>query len=317
MKIIGTGSALPEQIVTNEDLTKFLDTSDEWIVSHTGIRERRVLDRESVNDIGTLAARRALEDAGLALEELDLLICSNVASDYFTPGPACFIAGALGFSGQTLDINGACTGFLQALDIADAYLRAGKARNVLIVAAEKPSYLADWTDRATCVLFGDGAGAVVLQNSEPSGCIATCIATQPNEDFLNMPTPAGNCPFTHREGAGGYLRMNGQEVYRFAVSSCVRDLRAVCEKANVSLEEVDWFLLHQANQRILNAAQTRLKQPKEKFPGNIERLGNTSSACIPLLLDEMRRDGRLREGQLVALSAFGAGLTHGAALLRI
>lgn len=165
MKIIGTGSALPEQIVTNEDLTKFLDTSDEWIVSHTGIRERRVLDRESVNDIGTLAARRALEDAGLALEELDLLICSNVASDYFTPGPACFIAGALGFSGQTLDMNGACTGFLQALDIADAYLRAGKARNVLIVAAEKPSYLADWTDRATCVLFGDGAGAVVLQNS--------------------------------------------------------------------------------------------------------------------------------------------------------
>ena len=317
MKIIGTGSALPAQRVTNADLMKFLDTSDEWIVSHTGIRERRVTDAESVAELGALAARRALEAAGVRAEDLDLLLCTNVASDFFTPGPACLIAGALGYAGQTLDVNGACTGFIQAVDIADAYFRAGKAERILLVAAEKPTYLADWADRATCVLFGDGAGAVLLQKSERAGCIATCLATQPNAEFLNMPTPLGNCPFTHREEGPRYLQMNGQEVYRFAVSACVKDLRAVCEKAGVALEDVDWFLLHQANQRILNAAQTRLKQPREKFPGNIERLGNTSSACIPLLLDEMMRDGRMREGQLVALSAFGAGLTHGAALLRI
>lgn len=317
MRIIGTGSALPEQVITNNDLTKFLDTSDEWIVSHTGIRERHVLSQETVSDLGAQAARRALEDAGLGVEDIDLFICSSVSSDYVTPGLACVIAEEVGFSGLTLDINGACTGFLQAIDISDAYMRAGKVKNVLIVAAEKPTALADWTDRATCVLFGDGAGAVVLQSCEPSGCIATSLATQPHAEFLYMATPKGNCPFTHEADRERYLQMNGQEVYRFAVSSCVRDLRAVCEKAGVPMEQVDWFLLHQANQRILNAAQARLKLPQEKFPGNIERLGNTSSACIPMLLDEMRRDGRLQEGQLVALSAFGAGLTHGAALLRI
>lgn len=317
MKIIGTGSALPEQIIKNEDLTAFLDTSDEWIVSHTGIRQRRVLKEESVNDLALQAARRALEDAGVGVEDIDLILVSNVASDYVTPGPACFLAGGLGYSGQTLDINGACTGFIHALDVADAYLKAGKVNTILIVAAEKPTYLADWTDRATCVLFGDGAGAVVLRSSEDSGCIATLIGTQFNAEFLNMPNPSGNCPFTKSGNPGSFLQMNGQEVYRFAVSACVSDLKAVAQKAGYALEDIDWFLLHQANQRILNAAQLRLKQPKEKFPGNIERLGNTSSACIPMLMDEMRRDGRLKEGQLVALSAFGAGLTHGAAILRI
>ena len=185
-----------------------------------------------------------------------------------------------------------------------------------VVAAEKPSFLADWNDRSTCVLFGDGSGAVVLEKGGDGACLATHLATEFNDAFLCMPGPVSNSPFT-APGKTGKLSMNGQEVYRFAVSSCVSDLRAVCDQAGVSLEQVDWFLLHQANQRILNAAQLRLKQPKEKFPGNIARCGNTSSACIPLLLDEMRRDGRLRDGQLVALSAFGAGLTHGAALLRI
>jgi 3-oxoacyl-[acyl-carrier-protein] synthase-3 len=317
MKIIGTGSALPEQVVSNDDLTKFLDTSDEWIVSHTGIHERRVLKEGTVTGLAVEAAKKALAAAKVSAEDLDLLLCSNVVSDHVTPALGCFIAGGIGYGGQTLDVNGACTGFIKALDIADTYFAAGKARRILLVAAEKPTYLADWTDRATCVLFGDGAGAVVLEKTNPSGCLATHLATQFNADFLNMPTPPTNCPFTDNKGREGYMYMNGQEVYRFAVSSCVKDLTLVAEKAGLSLSQIDWFLLHQANQRILGAAQARLKQPAEKFPGNIGRLGNTSSACIPILLDEMARDGRLQEGQIVAFSAFGAGLTHGAAILRI
>ncbi len=317
MKIIGTGSALPEQVVTNEELTKFLDTSDEWIVSHTGIQERRILKEGTVAGLAIEAAQRAMEAAGVAAEDIDLILCSNVVSDFVTPALGCFIAGGIGYGGQTLDVNGACTGFIKALDIADSYFAAGKAKRILVVAAEKPTYLADWTDRATCVLFGDGAGAVVLERTNESGCLATHLATQFNADFLNMPTPPTNCPFTQNKGREGYMYMNGQEVYRFAVSSCVKDLTLVAKKAGLALSEIDWFLLHQANQRILNAAQLRLKQPGEKFPGNIGRLGNTSSACIPILLDEMTRDGRLKEGQIVAFSAFGAGLTHGAAILRI
>lgn len=316
MKIIGSGSALPEQVVTNDDLSRILDTSDEWIVSHTGIRERHIIKEETLAELATAAAQRALQDAGLTAEQLDLIICTSVLSDCVTPGSACFVAGGIGYHGKTLDVNGACTGFIKALDVADAYFAAGKAQRILLVAAEKPSFLADWNDRSTCVLFGDGSGAVVLEKGGDGACLATHLATEFNDAFLCMPGPVSNSPFT-APGKTGKLSMNGQEVYRFAVSSCVSDLRAVCDQAGVSLEQVDWFLLHQANQRILNAAQLRLKQPKEKFPGNIARCGNTSSACIPLLLDEMRRDGRLRDGQLVALSAFGAGLTHGAALLRI
>ena len=317
MKIIGSGSALPDQVVTNDDLCKILDTSDEWIVTHTGISSRRILKDETVYELGALAAKRALEEANADAESVDLMICSNVISDHVTPAPGCFIAGALGYTGQTLDINGACTGFLKALDVADSAIRAGKARRVLIVAAEQPSALCDWTDRSSCILFGDGAGAVLLEDFGEGECLSTVLRTEFNAEFLNVEMPANNNPFSERKGEGRWLQMNGQEVYRFAVSSCVSDLNEAAQKAGVALESVDWFLLHQANQRILNAARTRLHLPKEKFPGNIATCGNTSSACIPLLIDEMRKDGRLRDGQTIALSAFGAGLTHGAAVLRL
>ncbi|MDD6262476.1 MAG: beta-ketoacyl-ACP synthase 3 [Clostridiales bacterium] len=316
MKIIGSGSALPRQVVTNEMLTQILDTSDEWIVSHTGIRERHIIKDERLSDLAAQAAQAALEDAKLTVGDLDLVMCTNVISDCITPGPACFVAGALGFDGLTLDVNGACTGFIQALDIADTYFRANKARRILVVAAEKPTHLADWSDRSLCVLFGDGAGAVVLEKGEESGLLAAHFGAQFSDEFLIMPSKRSNCPYTDDPYREGYMYMNGQEVYRFAVSSCISDLQTVSQKSGIPLESIDWFLLHQANQRILNAARVRLKLPEERFPGNIERLGNTSSACIPLLIDEMRRDGRLRTGQLVAMSAFGAGLSHGAAILK-
>ena len=177
MKIIGSGSALPEQVVTNDDLSRILDTSDEWIVSHTGIRERHIIKEETLAELATAAAQRALQDAGLTADQLDLIICTSVLSDCVTPGSACFVAGGIGYHGKTLDVNGACTGFIKALDVADAYFAAGKAQRILLVAAEKPSFLADWNDRSTCVLFGDGSGAVVLEKGGDGACLAIHLAT--------------------------------------------------------------------------------------------------------------------------------------------
>lgn len=317
MKIIGTGSALPSQRVTNGMLESFLDTDDQWIVSHTGIRERRIIKNERLSALAASACSKALRDAELGPEDVDLIICSSVMSDCITPGLSCFLAGALGYEGLTLDVNGACTGFLHALDVAHSYFSSGKAERILVCAAEKPSHLADWSDRATCVLFGDGAAAAVLEKSHPDGLLASVFGTEFNGEVLAMPSKRSSCPFTDDPFEEGFMKMNGQEVYRFAVNACVSDLTAVTEKAGVGLSDVGLFLLHQANSRILSAARSRLGLPKERFPENISLLGNTSSACIPLLIDQLRREKRLIPGQTVALSAFGAGLTHGAMLLRI
>jgi len=317
MKITGSGSALPAQRITNDMLGEFLDTSDQWITSHTGIKESRVIKNERLSDLASRACRLALEDAKVKAEDIDLVICSNVISDCVTPGLSCFIAGAIGYRGLCLDINGACTGFIQALDLAHSYFSAGKARRILVCAAEKPTHLADWTDRATCVLFGDGAGAVVLEKGRTEACPASVFGTEFNDEFLIMPSKRSTCPFTDDPYSEGFMYMNGQEVYRFAVNACVSDITAAAEKAGIALGDIDLFLLHQANSRIMTAARTRLKLPVEKFPENVSYLGNTSSACIPLLIDSLRRENKLFPGQTLALSAFGAGLTHGAMILKI
>ena len=317
MKIAGTGRALPKQVVTNAQLTEILDTSDEWIVSHTGIRERRILSEETLEDIAFAAANAALDDAQLTGADMDLILCCNMIATHLTPGLGCLVAGAVNAACPVLDINGACTGFVQALDVADSYLRAGKARRILIVAAEKATYLADWTDRATCVLFGDGAGAVVVEGDGAGLLMASTLKTESNIQFLNAVLPPSRCPYTKAAQPESALYMNGQEVYRFAVSACIRDLNFVIEQAGITMDDVDCYLLHQANSRILEAARTRLRQPAEKFPTNIARLGNTSSACIPILLSEMRDEGKLHEGMTLAFAAFGAGLSHGAALLTL
>ena len=314
MRILGTGSALPERIVTNEELTQFLDTSDEWIRTRTGIRERRVMSDETLAGMGAEAGRRALENAGLGAEELDMILCTTLQGDTATPGLGCLIQKELNASCPCIDVNGACAGFVYALDMADAYITSGKARNILIISAEELTRLADWTDRSTCVLFGDGAGAVVAGPGE--GLMATRLTTDSNRDVLYACPAPGNNPFRTTKRPFVPLKMAGQDVYKFAVATSADDIRKVAEQAGVAAEEIDHFVLHQANLRIVEAVARRLKVETERFPHNIERTGNTSSASVPILLDELNRSGALRPGQLLALSAFGAGLSTGACILR-
>ena len=314
MRILGTGSALPALTGTNDDLAKFLDTSDEWIRTHTGIESRQVITDETLLQLAARAANAALENAGLTSADIDYLLCSTVQADTVTPSLGCVLQAEIGAACPALDINGACAGFLYALDLADALLKAGKAARVLVVCAEGMSRMVDWSDRSTCVLFGDGAGAAVVDGGE--GLLATRLTSAGDATFLNMHPSPGNSPFATSHLPMRALYMDGPEIYRFAVSHSVKDLRAVCEAAGVALEDVDHFLLHQANKRIIDAARVRLKQPEEKFPLNVQVRGNTSSASVPILLDEVSRAGRLRPGDILAMSAFGAGLTTGACVLR-
>lgn len=313
MRILGTGSALPAYTLTNDRLTEFLDTSDAWISTRTGIRTRQIITNETLLDLGAQAARRALENAGLDVGDIDYLLCSTVQADTVTPSLACVLQKEIGANCPGVDINGACAGFIYALDLADAYLRAGKARRMLIVCAEGMSRLADWTDRSTCVLFGDGAGAAVVDGGE--GLFRARLFCDGNAEPLNIRPNPGNSPFATETVPMRGLYMDGPEIYRFAVSHSTADLKAVIEAAGLNLDAVDHYLLHQANMRIVNAVRARLKQPEEKFPANVSVRGNCSSASIPILLDEQNRAGRFRAGDLLALSAFGAGLTTGACVL--
>jgi 3-oxoacyl-[acyl-carrier-protein] synthase-3 len=313
MKILATGSAVPERVVTNDDLAAFLDTSDQWIRTRTGICQRRVADRP-LEFLAAQAAQNALEASGLQAGQLDLILCSNVLSRYVAPGLGCIVAGLIGAQCPCLDINGACAGFLYALELAQAQLQTGRYQRVLIVCAEEPSSAVDWTDRATCVLFGDAAAAaIVTGDGEPARFL---MRAQANREVLYALRDAGNCPYEKENPQAQPLWMNGQEVYKFAVHAAAQDIRALCQGQKIVPEAVNWFLLHQANARILEAVRMRLAQPQEKFPSNIDRYGNTSSAGLPLLIDELNRAGTLRRGDLVAMSAFGAGLTTGACLMR-
>lgn len=316
MRILGTGSALPAYTLTNEQLTQFLDTSDEWIRTRTGIQTRQVLSDETLLELAVQAAQRALEDAKIDAGELDYILCSTVQGDWVTPSMGCLIQNALKANCPAVDINGACAGFIYALDLADAYLKAGKAQKMLIISAEAMTRIVDWTDRSTCVLFGDGAGAAVVDAGE--GMFESLLTSDGNAVPLHLQTPPGNSPFAVRENAPQkpyYLYMDGPEIYRFAVSHSAADLKNLTERVGIKLDQIRYFLLHQANKRILDSVRVRLKQPEEKFPCNIEKRGNCSSACIPILLDELNRAGEFKKGDLLAMSAFGAGLTTGACLL--
>ena len=314
MRILGTGSALPAHTLTNDDLSKFLDTSDEWIRTHTGIRSRQVITDETLLQLAARAANAALENAGLVAADIDYILASSVLPDTITPSLGCLLQAEIGANCPALDVNAACAGFLYALDLADALTSSGKANRVLVVCAEGMTRMVDWTDRSTCVLFGDGAGAAVVDGGE-GGLMATLLTSQGDVTHLNMYPDPGNSPFATCRVPARALHMDGPEIYKFAVSHSVSDLRAVCEKAGVALNDIDHFLLHQANKRIIDAARVRLKQPIEKFPMNVEVRGNTSSASVPILLDEVNRAGRLHAGDKLAMSAFGAGLTTGACVL--
>ena len=313
MRILGTGSALPKKVVKNDDLAAFLDTNDEWISTRTGIRERRVLSDETIQSLAERAGALALRSAGVAPEEIDFVLVSTVQAETLTPALACDIQPALGLKCMGLDLNGGCTGFIAALAVAEGLIAAGRAKKILVISAEALSRFADWTDRSTCVLFGDAAGACVVGEGE--GVKDIRFVGEPRRDVLCGTTPPGNSPFAVDPQPAQYLKMQGQEVYKFAVSHSFKDIREMLGYHDLQPEDIDFYVLHQANMRILEAVRARLKVAPERFPHNIERTGNTSSATVPVLLDELNRAGKLKPGCRVILNAFGAGLCTGTALV--
>ena len=313
--IIGTGSAHPSSSVTNDDLAEIMDTSDEWIYSRTGIKSRYVCTDETITDVAAAAAQSALENAGISADELDGIICPTMSSDYFTPSLACCIQRRIGAHCPAFDLNAACTGFIYALDAADGFFARGRAKKMLVVAGENMSKLLDWHDRSTCCLFGDGAGAVVL--AEGDGLLSIHIAARGDEQTMFVPSVSGNSPFMlNRKPDQLGLIWNGQDVYRFAVGEMTEQLKAGIEDAGLKPEDVTWVLPHQANLRIIDTAIKHLGIPSERFLTNIEHYGNTSSAAIPILMDEFNRKGTFHRGDILALVAFGGGLTSGSCLIR-
>lgn len=314
MKIIGTGSAIPKMEVTNEMLTGFLDTSDEWISTRTGIKSRRVLSTgEDITELSIQASLKALENAHICADDLDYIICHNVANDHKTPALACVIQGAINANCPCVDMNGACTGYIFALDFANSLMKAGRARNVLIVCAEQMSKLADWSRRESCILFGDGAGATIVSN-EGEECEIS-LSTQ-YSDALYCYAETIDTPFDKQGKKYDKLTMKGKEVFKLAVQNSANDIMHVLEKAKMKADDVKYFVLHQANLRILDSIRSQMNQPEEKFPHNIEKRGNTSSASIPLLLDEMNQNNRIKSGDTLVFSAFGAGFSSGACLIK-
>lgn len=314
-QILGTGSFMPEKIVTNEDLSHMVDTSDEWIMKRIGVRRRHVCTTETVTDLGAEASRRALEDAGVKPEELDLIIAATISADSISPGLGGMVQQRLGAHCPAFDMNVACPGFLFAMDVAAGFFARKTVKKVLVVSAERMSGLLDWTDRSTCCIFGDGAGAAVL--GEGDAYLASELHTQGGDDIINIPTWWNNSPFYERELLRNKVNMEGQATYKFAVTSMVGDIKSVMGKAGITGEQVKAVIPHQANYRIINEARRRLPEiAPERFLINIEEYGNTSSASEPILLDEAYRKGMFQPGDYIVLSAFGGGLSSAACVVR-
>lgn len=318
--IKGTGSAVPKRRVTNEELSGIVDTSDEWIVSRTGIRARHIAVEETTGSLAVEAAQKALIDAGVKAQELDLIIASTVTPDWFLPNLACEVQAAIGAEHAAgFDVNAACSGFLFALNTAAMYLKGSQAKKALVIGAETLSKIVDWKDRSTCVLFGDGAGAVVVCAEESEERRGILSVVQGSDGTRGGALKCGgrplNNPFAAHDAQTPYVSMDGQEVYRFAVRTVPKVIRQATELAGFALDEIDLFLLHQANVRILNAAAKQLAQPMEKFPVNLPEYGNLSAASVPVLLDWVRRQGRIRPGSRLALAGFGAGMTWSGAVV--
>lgn len=312
--IKGTGSAVPEYVLTNEKLSTMVDTSDEWISTRTGIKERHICVKETLLDLATSASRDALEEAQMRPAELDYIICTTVQGDYITPPLACLVQKELGATCPAFDVNAACTGFLFALDLAQGYFDTGKAKNILVVSAENMSKFANWTDRSTCVLFGDAAGAVVLSKGE--GLLSIKLTTTGDNELITIGGNQGNSPFAEKEETYPYLYMKGPDVYKFAVASMCNDLKDVVREAGLQMEDITHIIPHQANARIIATAKQKLKLREDQIVCYIDQYGNTSSSSVPLAIDRLNRDGNLRHGDIIALCAFGGGLTTGACIIR-
>ena len=322
--ILGTGSFAPAGILTNAELSKRMDTSDEWIVTRTGIRERRIAGPgEATSDMAVQAAAAALADAKLAPADIDLLVVATITPDLAMPATACIIQAKLGIpsTAACFDLNAACSGFLYGLDTACAMIASGRYRHALVIGVEKLSTIVDWKDRTTCVLFGDGAGAVVIgPSTQPGiGLIGTRLgAFGESVDLLHIPGGGSNAPATAASIAAGNhtIKMKGKEVFKLAVRVMEESARDILEQHGLQADQIACVIPHQANLRIIEAIAQYLELPLDRFFINVDRYGNTSAASIPLALDEARRAGRIKPGDLTLLVAFGAGLTYGSALIR-
>lgn len=333
-RIIGTGSALPERILTNSDIENLVDTSDTWIRERTGITERRIAGKqESTSKLAITAGQRALSDAKIKAEDLDFIILATFTPSSFMPNDACLVQAALGASHAIcFDINAACSGFLFALQTAHAYICAGMARHILVIGSENTSKIIDWSDRGTCILFGDGAGAVILSASDSfehgildfesgsdgsRGNVLTLSGYRESSLCLsydkNSPCPPDKSEEISSKSE--FLKMDGQEVFKFAVRKVPEMILSLTKRNHLLPEEIDWYLLHQANARIINAVAKRLSLPLSRFPNNLSSYGNTSAASIPILLDECKKSNTFLPGQKLVLSGFGGGLTWGSCLL--
>lgn len=359
IKIKGTGSAVPKLRVTNDDLSKLMDTSDEWIRSRTGIGARHLAVEETTTGLAVAAAKEALKDAEMTAEELDLIIAATVTADKFLPNLSCEVQSALGAKNAVaFDLNAACSGFLFALNTVQMYLENGVYKKALVIGAETLSKIMDWNDRSTCVLFGDGAGAAVVEaeledensagnqddvvdskvnckmaQADDADSRTNCKAMQPGAanksgilsmvqgsdgargEVLRCDNRPVNNPFAVNDTKLSYVSMNGQEVYKFAVKTVPKVIEEAVKKAGLEVEDIDLFVLHQANLRIIESVAKRLHQPMEKFPTNLEECGNISAASVPILLDNINKHGMICEGKKIVLAGFGAGLTWGATVL--
>ena len=315
-KIIGIGSYVPDTVVTNQDLMKFLDTDDAWIRERTGICERRVSKDMGTCGLAIEAAKRAIDDAGIDPKEIDLIVLATSSGDRAFPAAAMDVQAAIGaVNAVGFDITAACSGFIFGLHIAHSFFAAGIYKTALIIGAETLSKVVDWTDRGTCILFGDGAGAAVVRASE-TGIIRTLMGSDGTKGWTLecQARNLGNCVNGIKPELG-FMKMDGKEVFKFAVRKVPEIVAQILEDAQMDPEEIKYFVLHQANFRILEAASRRLKVPMDRIPVNIYRYGNTSAASVPILLDELKRDGKLERGDKLVLAGFGAGMTWGATLL--
>ncbi|WMJ68062.1 beta-ketoacyl-ACP synthase III [Stenotrophomonas sp. 24(2023)] len=313
-RIAGTGSYLPEKVLTNADLEKMVETSDEWIQTRTGIRERHIaVEGETTSDLGFHAAQRALEAAGIDASQLDMIVVGTTTPDLIFPSTACLIQAKLGATGcPAFDVNAACSGFVYALSVADKFIRSGDCKHVLVIGAETLTRIVDWNDRTTCVLFGDGAGAVVLKADETTGILSTHLhADGSKKELLWNPTGV-SAGF----GEGGAILMKGNDVFKYAVKALDSVVDETLQANGLDKSDLDWLIPHQANLRIIEATAKRLDMSMEQVVVTVDKHGNTSSGSVPLALDAAVRSGKVERGQLLLLEAFGGGFTWGSALLR-
>jgi len=314
-RIAGTGGYLPEEIRSNDDISKMVDTSDSWIYERTGIKNRHVAaSHETASSMAEVVARQALEAAGMDAQEIDLIVLASSTPDRVFPSAACLLQQRLEIRDcAAFDVSAACSGFIYALSIADQYIKSGTAKKVLVIGSELNTRVVDWTDRGTCILFGDGAGGVILEASEEPGVLSTHIHSDGKyKDLLYLPNPQAEI----KSEEDGNIVMKGNEVFRIAVNTLGRIVEETLAANNMTRDEIDWLVPHQANTRIIGATAKKLKMSMDHVVMTLENQGNTSSASVPLALNEAVRDGRIKRGQTILLEAFGGGFTWGSALIK-